>query len=610
MTTIYVPKTLNSEFTRFRSNKGNISLDYRSGISGTKNVLNTPYDPLNTNPIIADIAPLSITGPHISGDDNNFRTLTMDYLITNDKDIQSTFYVFLARNGLKEVRRVQTISQNTYFESVFKLTDNAFIPIGSTNLQPLNLQVTNTKKLGYVDKIYCKTLELISTPEVTNITLNDFRDEITIRTPKPSGTFITGEIIEDVNIPDYLKNITAFTYIEEGSLSTLGKLSIISKVKPDNTTTNSAVLNSTYTNYGSYVLNNGGVLDNIFGYSFILKPNESVLCSQIIRDDLNTNTSNVLLASHSIGVSTSTQPDGASYFSCIKVTFPSTVPTITLVTETEEGQTSENIVAKFFTSINNNQYTSVAGYTETTKDDFITALKAILEPLDFYFFPRKNGYWFIYNYGNNNVLLRFAYSSWILETEEDITRTQSSHNTNTTIMLDTVDYVNTSMGVVEDLYLNKAPSSTEEIYKIREELTKYQLNFSANPNKNTIDCMYNYITLSAHGLDFATQTCAFTYKIDNGTNKTVTLDYTAETVNTDEDYFTLIQQTLQQEFNSHFTVEVDFPTKTITLKNKLSNPFKFYFSSIEPSINLISTYNGLYTILPGDVYFFIVSKGG
>ena len=610
MTTIYVPKTLNSEFTRFRSNKGNISLDYRSGISGTKNVLNTPYDPLNTNPIIADIAPLSITGPHISGDDNNFRTLTMDYLITNDKDIQSTFYVFLARNGLKEVRRVQTISQNTYFESVFKLTDNAFIPIGSTNLQPLNLQVTNTKKLGYVDKIYCKTLELISTPEVTNITLNDFRDEITIRTPKPSGTFITGEIIKDVNIPDYLKNITAFTYIEEGSLSTLGKLSIISKVKPDNTTTNSAVLNSTYTNYGSYVLNNGGVLDNIFGYSFILKPNESVLCSQIIRDDLNTNTSNVLLASHSIGVSTSTQPDGASYFSCIKVTFPSTVPTITLVTETEEGQTSENIVAKFFTSINNNQYTSVAGYTETTKDDFITALKAILEPLDFYFFPRKNGYWFIYNYGNNNVLLRFAYSSWILETEEDITRTQSSHNTNTTIMLDTVDYVNTSMGVVEDLYLNKAPSSTEEIYKIREELTKYQLNFSANPNKNTIDCMYNYITLSAHGLDFATQTCAFTYKIDNGTNKTVTLDYTAETVNTDEDYFTLIQQTLQQEFNSHFTVEVDFPTKTITLKNKLSNPFKFYFSSIEPSINLISTYNGLYTILPGDVYFFIVSKGG
>lgn len=610
MTTIYVPKTLNSEFTRFKDNQGNISIDYRSSTSGTKNILNTPYDPLNTNYIEANIAPLNVSGTHVSGDNNNFRTLTIDYLISNDKGVQSTFYVFLLRNGIKKVERIQTISQDTYFESTFKISNNGFIPIGSTNLQPLNLQVTDTKKLGYVDKLYCKTLELLPTPEVTDITINALRDEITIRTPKPPGNFLPGEIINSVNIPSYLKNISAFTYVEEGSLSTQGKLSIISKISSNNTTYNLPVLNSTYTNYGSYVLNNGGVLDNIFGYSFILKPDESVLCSQIIRDDLNTNTSNTLLASHSIGVSTSTQPDGASYFSCIRVTFPSTVPTVRLVTGTAEEPIVEDITVKFFTSINNNQYTSVAGYTENTKDDFITALKAILEPLDFYFFPRKNGYWFIYNYSNNKVSLRFAYRSWKLETEEDISTTQSIHNINTTVMANTVDYFNTSIGIVDELYLDKSPSSTEEIYKIRDELTTYGLDFSANPNRSTIDCMYNYITLTAEGIDFATQTCSFKYKIDDGTDKTVTLNYTASTVTTAADYFTLIQQTLQQEFNSHFTVEVDFPTKTITLKNKLSNPFKFYFSSVEPSINLISTYNGLYTILPGDVYFFIVSKGG
>ena len=78
MTTIYVPKMLSSELTRFKDNNGNILLDYRSAASGTKKVLNTPYDPLSEDTITAAIAPLEVTGTHVSGDDNNFRTISID----------------------------------------------------------------------------------------------------------------------------------------------------------------------------------------------------------------------------------------------------------------------------------------------------------------------------------------------------------------------------------------------------------------------------------------------------------------------------------------------------------------------------------------------------
>ena len=95
------------------------------------------------------------------------------------------------------------------------------------------------------------------------------RDIITVRTPKSSGSFINGEEVPSASVPNYLKNVTAFTYSNGATDNALSKLSIVSKVSASNTTVNSNVLTSTYPNYGSYVLGNGGNLDNIFGFSFV-----------------------------------------------------------------------------------------------------------------------------------------------------------------------------------------------------------------------------------------------------------------------------------------------------------------------------------------------------
>ena len=129
MTTIYVPKMLSSELTRFKDNNGNILLDYRSTASGTKKVLNTPYDPLLEDTITAAVAPLEATGTHISGDDNNFRTISIDYLILNDNIQQYVYYVFLSKKNIVKVERISTISMATYFETTFSIV-NSFIPIG------------------------------------------------------------------------------------------------------------------------------------------------------------------------------------------------------------------------------------------------------------------------------------------------------------------------------------------------------------------------------------------------------------------------------------------------------------------------------------------------
>jgi hypothetical protein len=357
------------------------------------------------------------------------------------------------------------------------------------------------------------------------------------------------------------------------------------------------------------VLGNGGALDSVFGFSFILKANESVLLSQILRADMNDHLSSVLLASPSIGVSTSSQLDGSSYFNCIRAIFPFTIPFITVETSTEEGTIIENIPAKFFTSVNDYLYSAVPGYTVSNKTQFIAALKSLLEPLGFYFFPRKDDYWFIYNYGVNQVNLRFAYSDWKLEVEEDLSKTESIHNSNTTIMNDTVDYLNTSLGAVETLYTNRVPSSAEEIYKIREDLTKFQIGFSANPSKKTIDCMYNYITLRTDNIDFATQDITFTYKIDDGVDKTVTLDFTGQTVTDSDEYYTLLQTNLENELGSKFDVTFDIAEKTVTLTNNTINPFRFYYSTSTARLELKNSYNGLYDTLPNNVYFFIVSRG-
>lgn len=608
MTDIYVPKMLSSEFTRFKNNNGNITLDYRSGISGDKNVLNTPYDLIPTNTITADIAPLQVGSSHISGDNSNFRTISIDYLISNNDSFQSTYYVFLSKKDIVRVERASTVSMDSYFESSFNIIQD-FIPIGATNPLPINLVATESKKLGLVDKIYCKVLQLSPVTEFSNITLNGTRDVITVRTPKPAGSFITGVEVPTVDIPDYVRNVTAFAYGSGSIDNASGKLSVISKVSNNGTTTGPAILNSTYTNYGNYVLGNGGVLDNIFGFSFILKANESVLLSQILSADMNAHPSSVLLASPSIGVTTSSQLDGSSYFNCIKTIFPPTIPVITVETETEEETIVENIPAKFFTSVDDNLYSSVPGYTISNKAQFIVALKSLLEPLGFYFFPRKNDYWFIYNYGVNQVNLRFAYGDWKLEVEEDLTKTESFHNSNTTVMNDTVDYLNTSLGEVETLYINRVPSDTEEIYKIREDLTKFQIGFSANPSKKTIDCMYNYITLRTDNIDFATQDITFTYKIDDGVNKTITLDFTGETVTNSDEYYTLLQTSLEVELGSKFDVGFNITEKTVTLTNNTSNPFRFYYSTSTARLELKNSYNGLYDILPSNVYFFIVSRG-
>lgn len=608
MTAIYVPKMLSSEFTRFKNNNGNIILDYRSGISGDKNVLSTPYDLMSTTAITADIAPLQVGSSHISGDDSNFRTISIDYLILNNNAFQSTFYVFLSKKNIVKVERTSTVSMDNYFESSFKVT-RGFIPFGATNPLPVNLVTTESKKLGLVDKIYCKVLQLGSVTEFSNLTLNGVRDTITVRTPKPAGSFITGVEVPTADVPDYVRNVTAFTYNSGSIDNALGKLSVISKVSSNGTTIGPAILNSTYPNYGSYVLGNGGALDNIFGFSFILKANESVLLSQILRADMNAHLSSVLLASPSIGVSTSSQLDGSSYFNCIKTIFPSTIPVIAVETTTEEGTIVENIPAKFFTSVNDNLYSAVPGYTISNKAEFIEALKSLLEPLGFYFFPRKNDYWFIYNYGANQVNLRFAYSNWKLEVEEDLSKTESIHNSNITIMNDTIDYLNTSLGEVETLYANRVLSNTEEIYKIREDLTKFQIGFSANPSKKTIDCMYNYITLRTDNIDFATQNITFTYKIDDGVNKTITLDYTSETVIDSDEYYTLLQTSLVAELGSKFDVDFNITEETVTLTNNTSNPFRFYYSTSTTRLELKNSYNGLYDILPSNVYFFIVSRG-
>lgn len=105
----YIPTKLNSELDRFKTNLGNIKIDYRSLTGSAPYLFSTPLVLTNLDNIsFSSLPPVVPTTPHITSDNTNYRRYTTDIAVTTD-DYQRNV-VFLHINGdLIKVNYKETI---------------------------------------------------------------------------------------------------------------------------------------------------------------------------------------------------------------------------------------------------------------------------------------------------------------------------------------------------------------------------------------------------------------------------------------------------------------------------------------------------------------------
>ena len=113
--TTYLPTKLSSEATRFKTNSGNIKLDYRSATGSAPYLFSTPFTLSRLNSLADIMPPIVPTEDHVTGDNTNYRRYTMDIAVASD-DYQRNV-VFLHLDGeLIEVAYKKTIYLEYLYE--------------------------------------------------------------------------------------------------------------------------------------------------------------------------------------------------------------------------------------------------------------------------------------------------------------------------------------------------------------------------------------------------------------------------------------------------------------------------------------------------------------
>lgn len=563
---LYVPYKLQSEIDRFKEFRGNINLDYRSDNVSTPHILDTSFIKLSGAHLDIDAgAPFTITEEHVSGDNNNYRNFSTDFVVENNEPYQMNILVFgTLKNVVKSFYLSTTaikIGPRNTLAHLFVLDED--IP-ASTVLTPVCLS-GERGKVGIIDQKICERLSYSSIPDLISIT-RDGRD-LTIVQESSTDNGHNVEINKNL-VPSYITDICVFEYNNPDNKST-SKLRLVSGLDDMFQSVNPSPLSVLIPNYNLYYKSTSNE-ENSVGYCVSLKSHESILLNLAVQTGLETYTDVVPLGIDNILVADAYTGGLNTYFTSLKFELPNVVPVDSLGFDLPFRVMIDGVIHK------------LPSYTSTDFSAMCLALKALLEPKGIHLYERADNCLFLYGLNEKDINITIAYEGFKITTEEDVSKvfslyaqppltyTESGYPPNLSLSFD--DYI--------DKGLFREEGEAESNFYC------FSFNAKSNPTKITIPGLLDRASYIVDKVALKAEVLTFKSK-----DVSVDIDLTASL---DESILTDLKAAIQPLLTD-ITVEIDEEESTLIFKNALTTlaPFEVKFSpiSVDP------TYTGLYEVI-------------
>ena len=387
--TTYLPTKFQNELEQFKLNNGNIRIDYRDTNSSAPSIFSTGLSSFNiNNGLNIDTIPTVIpTDQHVTGDPSNYRRFTTDLVLTTD-DYQRNV-VFLYLNGtVFSVTYKKTIydEENEYkfFKHCFTFVDEYNEIDKLSKLEPLSINTEEVVK-GYVDTQ--KVVALTRSTEFDDFLIyaSYFDDSIDVDTPyivleeETTQTYPIGTVINPSSVSARIKELHYYSLNgNNDEFSTRVLYSSALKVNrsqptPVLSSTNSSVLNETYTNFYLYSTSAPDAEKHI-GYIVNINPTTAAMLHLVSETDSVRSYTSSLTRNIGFG----NMMYGTEYTGLLSSPF--------LLLKFDFTSQTDN----YYLSINNGTKQTVGAYTSQTFKYLCAKLSDMLYPHGILVIPCKN----------------------------------------------------------------------------------------------------------------------------------------------------------------------------------------------------------------------------
>lgn len=572
-----MPTKLQSELDRFKQNKGNINIDYRSPSISTPHILDTSFtkaeDLITT--IEADIAPFDVPSSHISGDTSNYRNLPVDLLVKNVGEYQSNVVVLNTESTLIQVFYSKTVAVrvgagNTlvhYYTPYHTLTNT------SDPLLPVYFR-RERKTEGIIDTKVCEYLYYDSFPNTLSVSYDNTFIKLVQSSETNNGHNIE---IDPDSVSESIRRITLFKQDSSNNKSTT-KLRLVSGVDSNSSTSESTPLSDLVPNFNLYFNTVGEITPSPDGICFSLKEDESVYLNTLIQSDSTSYIEKTPLGLESFLMTEGYTGGLDSYFLSVKFNFPSIKPT---------NEFLEDIPLLM---VINNEVTKLPSYISSQFDEFCDSIIPKLESKGMKVYKRQDSTLLIYNIGDD-VELVFGYKQFSMITVEDVSLTSSIYSQPDLVYTEQGYPPNLSLSYAEDLDIDGIVVDGDI------DLSFFCIKLTKNIDKLPIDGLFDFTKYSVDISELKTSPSNIVTE-EGGVEKITTLNYVGTSL-TDSQILTDIEGKLN---TSLINVQVTVEESKLKFRNKLPTYLEFKISS--EVLEIVLEYAGLYTKESDkDIYF-------
>lgn len=563
---LYVPYKLQSEIERFKEFRGNINLDYRSDNVSTPHILDTSFIKLSGAHLDINAgAPFTITEEHVSGDNNNYRNFSTDFVVENNEPYQMNILVFSTlKNVVKSFYLSTTaikIGPRNTLAHLFVLDED--IP-ATINLTPVCLSGVRGV-VGIIDQKICERLSYATIPDLVSITRDGRNLTIVQESSVDNGHNV--EINKNL-VPSFITDISVFEYDNTENKST-SKLRLVSALNDMFGAVNPSPLSVLVPNYNLYYKSTSNE-ENSVGYCVSLKSHESILLNLAVQSGLETYTDVVPLGIDNILVSDAYTGGLNTYFASLKFELPNVIPVDSIGFNIPFRVMINGVVHK------------LPSYISTDFSAMCLALKGLLEPKGIHLYERGDNCLFLYGVNAQDVSITIAYEGFKITTEEDVSNVPS--------LYPQPELTYTESGYPPNLSLSYDDYIDRALFRDEGEAESgfycFSLNMKSNPTSIPISGLLDHAAYVVDKVALKAEPLVFKSK-----DVTVNIDLTASAEAT---ILTDLKAAIQPSL-TNITVEVDEEESTLIFKNKLTTiaPFEVKFSpiSVDP------TYRGIYEVV-------------
>lgn len=550
----YIPTKLSAELDRFKTNLGNIKIDYRNATGSAPYLLSTPLtftDLTEFNTPFTCFPSTVPEGAHITGDQSNYRRYSVDLAMISDDHQRNAVYLQVDGQIIKvSYKDTIYLEEQVPSEPVVKtlhhrflIDEVEFVETNYTDYNHLSLNYEEADSTGFVDseKIVKITLN-------TSLSFDGIYYEQELDTGVGNKGFIaketttttygvSGSVVDPTLIPEELKDlkyIKGFVGADRSFKTNSIYASRFSSDGSNLSTENTNVLTDNLPNF--YLYSKSQNYDqNIIGYSVNISPTRGALLHNVVESD---NRSYLTTDSDLIGVAYSYL--GTEYTGLLSSPF--------LLLKLDLTSTDDVFKIK----INNNAEVLVGDYSSITFDHLCAKLSELLYPHGILVIPCKNNIVGFDRYqGTGKVEIVLSAATTVITTLPQFTSFEYLHSTKTITYDPTIHPVNYSFTYIDDT------NSTPDYPNI------YKLNIDEDTGRLTNYTTYRVrLAFDIPSVRNTTQT--FKLEVEEGVLDTTFTINTTDTLNTILDS---IATAIDTFLPSNYSIFKNYLTYTLDIIN-------------------------------------------